>query len=225
MLPFPYTHEYNWPACSVVITNIHYAEKHCLNLIHILLKMVMVPNMSGQSLRENVCQIIKLEIWCRHKTHGILKWNNFRRHHTGRGNQFLILCWISKFAHLQRNEQFLIFNILQMERHKISQQTEKSVFDLQTKQNLVLDWENIVAKHSGKRFPAVVHWVCTHLMKYFGPLFTETLDYLGFLGAAWKLRSGDQLRPLIDLDMLFLQSRLCCLNNMFWVIFILEDPV
>ncbi len=78
-------------------------------------------------------------------------------------------------------------------------------------------------------FLVVVHQVCTHLRRDFVPLlFADPLQVIKvsrlppqiFYGMkVWRLA-----RTLQDLNVLLLESLLCCLGRVFWVIVMLEYP-
>ncbi len=88
----------------------------------------------------------------------------------------------------------------------------------------------------GQMFLVVDHQVCTHLRRDFIPLiFTDPLQVINisrltlgnsnpqlppqiFYGImVWRLA-----RPLQDLNVLLLETLLCCLGRVFWVIVMLE---
>ncbi len=96
--------------------------------------------------------------------------------------------------------------------------------------------KTLVGNHRRQTFLVVGHQVCTHLRRDFVPLlFADPLQVIKvsrltfgnsnlqlspqiFYGMkVWRL-----VRPLQDLNVLLLESLLCCLGRVFWVIFMLE---
>ncbi len=104
------------------------------------------------------------------------------------------------------------------------------------KHDLILGGKTLVGNHRGQMFLVVVHQVWTHLRRDFVPLlFADPLQVIKvsrltfgnsnlqlppqiFYGIkVWRLA-----RPLQDLNVLLLESLLCCLGHVFWVIVMLE---
>lgn len=136
-------------------------------------------------------------------------------------NNYLIACWISKFAHSQTNEQSLFLwlfhfngereniNTLQ-KRHKLSE-----IRILIPEQNTTSYLPTLVGKHSSQIFLVVCHQFCIHIGRHFGAhLYRNSLNPLVFLAAKWQ---PEHSAPSTDFS-IGLRSGDCLTTPWLWVL-------